>query len=228
MKDIYRNMNRQNILNFYGSKLDLRLDSSELYDFELSKTQGDYSVEVIDIDNPIVYSTLIINTNLTDFTCNRTTITLTEYDNRVNNASYPYSGLTTTVSYSGFTNFISNYHKRIILNIINHIYSHYYSWAICAGHHHQEPAGVCESPDDFAPEGCNREPSSAASTARLASTKPGESRSRGRGRGIGISAKTRPGRGCITTARSASAAASSTSWVTSTRVGWLASHRARR
>ncbi len=30
MKDIYRNMNRQNILNFYGLKLDLRLDSSEL------------------------------------------------------------------------------------------------------------------------------------------------------------------------------------------------------
>ena len=42
MKDIYRNMNRQNILNFYGSRLELKLDSSELYDFELSKTQGDY------------------------------------------------------------------------------------------------------------------------------------------------------------------------------------------
>ena len=109
-------MNRQNILNFYGSKLDLRLDSSELYDFELGKIQNDYDGDVIDINNPIVYSTLVINTNLTDFDCDRTTITLTEYDNRVNNPYYPYSALTTTISYTGFTNFISNYHKRIILN----------------------------------------------------------------------------------------------------------------
>jgi hypothetical protein len=116
MKDIYINMNRQNILNFYGSKLDLRLDSSELYDFELGKTQGDYDAEALDLNTPIVYSTLVINTNLTDFDCDRTTITLTEYDNRVNNSSYPYSGLTTTVSYSGFTNFISVYHKKVILN----------------------------------------------------------------------------------------------------------------
>ena len=34
---------------------------------------------------------------------------------------------------------------------------------------------------------------------------------------------TRPGRGCMTTARSAKAAASSTSWVTRSSVGWLAS-----
>ena len=116
MKDIYRNMNRQNILNFYGSKLELKLDSSELYDYELSKTQGDYDVDVLDLNTLIDYPTLVINTNLTDFDCDRTTITLTEYDNRVNNPNYPYSALTTTISYTGFTNFISNYHKRIILN----------------------------------------------------------------------------------------------------------------
>jgi hypothetical protein len=116
MKDIYINMNRQNILNFYGSRLELKLDSSELYDYELSKTQGDYDEDVLDLNTPIVYSTLVIDTDLTDFDCERTTITLTEYDNRVNNPNYPYSGLTTTISYSGFTNFISNYHKRIILN----------------------------------------------------------------------------------------------------------------
>lgn len=109
-------MNRQNILNFYGSRLELKLDSSELYDYELSKTKGDYDEEVLDLNTPIVYSTLIINTNLTDFSCNRTTITLTEYDNRVNNSNYPYSALTTTISYTGFTNFISSYHKRVILN----------------------------------------------------------------------------------------------------------------
>ena len=116
MKDIYRNMNRQNILNFYGSKLELKLDSSELYDYELSKTQGDYDVDVLDLNTLIDYPTLVINTNLTDFDCDRTTITLTEYDNRVNNSNYPYSALTTTVSYTGFTNHISHYHKRVILN----------------------------------------------------------------------------------------------------------------
>ena len=39
MKDIYRNMNSQNILRFYGSKLDISLDSSELYDFKLDTTE---------------------------------------------------------------------------------------------------------------------------------------------------------------------------------------------
>jgi len=116
MKDIYINMNRQNILNFYGSRLELKLDSSELYDYEISKTQGDYDDKAIDLNTPIVYSTLVIDTNLTDFDCDRTTITLTEYDNRVNDANYPYSALTTTISYTGLTNFISHYYKKIILN----------------------------------------------------------------------------------------------------------------
>jgi hypothetical protein len=116
MKDIYINMNRQNILNFYGSRLELKLDSSELYDYEISKTQGDYDDKAIDLNTPIVYSTLVIDTNLTDFDCDRTTITLTEYDNRVNDSNYPYSALTTTISYTGLTNFISHYYKKIILN----------------------------------------------------------------------------------------------------------------
>lgn len=116
MKDIYTIMNRQNILNFYGSKLDLKLDSSELYDYQLAKNEVDYDTEVLDVLTPIVYPTLVIDTNLTDFDCDRTTITLTEYDNRVNDTNYPYSGLTTTLSYSGFTNHISHYHKKIILN----------------------------------------------------------------------------------------------------------------
>ena len=62
MKDIYRNMNRQNILNFYGSKLDLRLDSSELYDFQISN-DIEYDNDVLDIDNEITYSTLIIDSS---------------------------------------------------------------------------------------------------------------------------------------------------------------------
>lgn len=62
MKDIYRNMNRQNILNFYGSKLDLKLDSSELYDFELSKDVN-YDSEVLDLTNEITYTGLTIDSS---------------------------------------------------------------------------------------------------------------------------------------------------------------------
>ena len=63
MKDIYIIMNRQNILNFYGSKLDLKLDSSELYDFELGKTTIDYNTDVLDLTNEITYTGLTINAN---------------------------------------------------------------------------------------------------------------------------------------------------------------------
>ena len=62
MKDIYRNMNRQNILNFYGSKLDLRLDSSELYDFQLSN-DVDYDINVLDLTNEITYSGLTVDSS---------------------------------------------------------------------------------------------------------------------------------------------------------------------
>ena len=46
-------MNNQNILKFYGSKLDIKLDSSELYDYELSKVRGDYNVDVLDLRTQI-------------------------------------------------------------------------------------------------------------------------------------------------------------------------------
>ena len=39
-------MNTQNILQFYGSKFDLRLDNSEFYDFELVK--GDF-IDSLDV-----------------------------------------------------------------------------------------------------------------------------------------------------------------------------------
>ena len=63
MKDIYINMANQNILRFYGSKLDLKVDYSELYDFELSKVQGDYNVEVLDFTNEITYTGLTIDSS---------------------------------------------------------------------------------------------------------------------------------------------------------------------
>jgi hypothetical protein len=63
MKDIYRIMNRQNILNYYGSKLDLKLDSSELYDYQLTTNEVDYDTDVLDLSTPITYSSLIIDSN---------------------------------------------------------------------------------------------------------------------------------------------------------------------
>jgi len=63
MKDIYRIMNRQNILNYYGSKLDLKLDSSELYDYQLTTNEVDYDTDVLDLTTPITYSVLTIDTS---------------------------------------------------------------------------------------------------------------------------------------------------------------------
>jgi hypothetical protein len=70
MKDIYIIMNGQNILNYYGSKLDLKLDSSELYDYQLTTNEVDYDTDVL-INTPITYSALTIdssclNVNLND------------------------------------------------------------------------------------------------------------------------------------------------------------------
>ena len=63
MKDIYIIMNRQNILNYYGSKLDLKLDSSELYDYQLTTNEVDYDTDVLDLTTSIVYSALTIDSN---------------------------------------------------------------------------------------------------------------------------------------------------------------------
>jgi len=63
MKDIYITMANQNILKFYGSKLDLKLDYSELYDFELSKITDDYNSEVLDFNTEILYSGLTVDSS---------------------------------------------------------------------------------------------------------------------------------------------------------------------
>jgi hypothetical protein len=56
-------MNTQNILKYYGSKLDVFLDSSEYYDYELSKVEDDYVSEVLDLTTPIAHSSQIIDSN---------------------------------------------------------------------------------------------------------------------------------------------------------------------
>jgi hypothetical protein len=101
-------MASQNILHYYGSNLDIKVDYSELYDHQLSKTQGDYNKDVLDLTKPITYSTLVIDTTMEDFACVKSTIYLTEYDNSGNDSSYIYSGLTFNLHYYEFTQYFLN------------------------------------------------------------------------------------------------------------------------
>lgn len=108
-------MNTQNILKFYGTKVDLRLDSSEFYDYEISKVDNDYNSDVLDLNTPIVYTGLTINSSLDNFNCVRNTISLHEFDNTINDGNYKFSGLTIVLSYQDFINHFSDY-EEIILN----------------------------------------------------------------------------------------------------------------
>ena len=102
-------MNSQNILKFWGTYMDLKIDSSEYHDYEISKTESDYNSDVLNINTPINYSGLSVNTTgLTNASCVRNTISLNEFNNTVNDPSYLYSAYTWTLSYSGFTNQLNN------------------------------------------------------------------------------------------------------------------------
>lgn len=109
-------MNRQNILNFYGSKLDLKLDSSELYDYELGKVDLDFNSDVLDLDTEITYNSIKINNSLSNMDCDKNTITLQEFDNTVNDEDYIFSGLTFTLSYSVFISHFDSPFDETILN----------------------------------------------------------------------------------------------------------------
>lgn len=54
-------MNAQNILNYYGTKLDIRIDNSEYYDYEIANNNIDYSTDILDVSTPIIYSTLLFD-----------------------------------------------------------------------------------------------------------------------------------------------------------------------
>ena len=64
----------QNILNFYGSKLDIVLDGSELYDYEMAKTEGDYDASVLDFTTPITYTALTIDSSCLDTPLDRKSV----------------------------------------------------------------------------------------------------------------------------------------------------------
>jgi hypothetical protein len=115
-------MNSQNILKYYGTRFDVKLDSSEFYDYEISKVQGDYATDILDFSGPITYTGLTISDSLAGFSCGRGTITFVEYDNTVNDDQYIYSGLTFTLSYNNFVNYFGSPYEETILN--NHIYTY--------------------------------------------------------------------------------------------------------
>jgi hypothetical protein len=124
-------MNSQNILKFWGSKFDLKLDTSEFHDYEVGKTEVDYNTEVLDLTTPIVYSSLKINTTLLMGTlCSRDRITLVEYDNRFNDPTYPYSAYTWTLLYSDFTTRLGNsdtiLHNDVYEFVDNSGFTHYF------------------------------------------------------------------------------------------------------
>lgn len=56
-------MNTQNILKYFGSKLDVKLDGSEYYDYELGTIQDDFDSDVLDFTTSIVYTGLTIDSN---------------------------------------------------------------------------------------------------------------------------------------------------------------------
>jgi hypothetical protein len=109
-------MNSQNILKFYGSKLDLKLDSSEFYDFQVGETELDYNEDVLDLTTPITYSSLKIDETLSNMDCVREKITLHEFNNTTNDEDYIYSGLSLNLDYQNFVNHIGDLYHHTILN----------------------------------------------------------------------------------------------------------------
>ncbi len=81
MKDIYTNMTRQNILKYYGSKFDLKLDISEIYDFVVDNNQWvDLVLDFSDLNDFVVDKTEWVDLVL-DFS--------EEYDFQLDNSREP-------------------------------------------------------------------------------------------------------------------------------------------
>ena len=109
-------MNSQNILSYGGTKFDVRLDSSEFYDYEIGKTEGDYATDILDLDTPISYSTLKINSSLSGLSCSRNSIKLLEINNTANDTESVYSGLTVTLDYD---NFVNHYGSEYVYTLLD-------------------------------------------------------------------------------------------------------------
>lgn len=118
-------MNTQDILRNLGISLDIRLDNSETYDYEIARFDDDYDVNVINFNNSISFNPTIVN-DLSNDETNRITIKLCEIDNRPNDPDYIYSGITYIFDFQDFTehfnildtsgNTIHNYENFILNN----------------------------------------------------------------------------------------------------------------
>lgn len=108
-------MNNQNILNKNSNEIKLRLDNSESYDIFLSNSENNYYSEILEFYNEnISYNTPIIDESLNNLQTFLFSIKLNEID--VNDENYIYSGLTFTINYNSFVNYIGTNYSKIILN----------------------------------------------------------------------------------------------------------------
>ena len=102
MKDIYKSMNSQDILRNLGISVDVELDNSETYDYEIAGFNNDYDPKLLDFTNSITFDTPILK-DLSDDDSTIENIKLCEFDNRINDINYIYSSLTVTFNYDEFT-----------------------------------------------------------------------------------------------------------------------------
>ena len=103
MKDIYKCMNSQDILRNLGISVDVVLDNSETYDYEIAGFNNDYDPKLLDFGNSITFDTPI-KKDLSNDDSTIENIKLCEFDNSINDSNYIYSGLTVTFNYDDFTN----------------------------------------------------------------------------------------------------------------------------
>ncbi len=101
MKDIYKDMNSQDILRNLGISLDVKLDNSETYDYEIAGFDGDYDKKVIDFTNNISFN-IGVEKDLSGHTTQKICVDLCEIDNTPNDPNYIYSGITQSISFDDF------------------------------------------------------------------------------------------------------------------------------